>query len=57
METKWTMIAIAVAFVAMFGALALDKYSQNIKEAEFAKAGLQECLDDDGYTRWKKECK
>ena len=56
METKWIMIAITTSGIAMFGALAVDKYSQNIKEAEFAKAGLQECREG-GYSVWKKECK
>ena len=56
METKWIMIAISVAFLAMFSAIGVDKYSQNIKEVEFAKAGLQECREA-GYSVWKKECK
>ena len=56
METKWVMIGMTVAFISMFSFLAVDKYSQNIKKAEFAKAGLQECVEV-GYSVWKKECK
>lgn len=52
---KWFFISMAILSVVAFIGMGIDKYSENIAEAEFAKAGLEQCVEDDKKV-WKKDC-
>lgn len=67
MNEKWFFIGLALMMIAMFGSIAtmfgsiaMSDYAKSQKEIEFAKAGLQQCVQlgkiKDEIT-WKKECK
>jgi hypothetical protein len=44
MQIKWISIMILGIFFYIFSAMALESYGESIKEAEFARAGLEQKL-------------
>lgn len=55
-EDKFLGLFITGIVVMFFVVITTLILTSNIKEIEFAKAGLQQCRED-GNTVWKKECK
>jgi len=57
---KYFFIAFGFIFSFVFIGMGIDHYGQSIKEAEFAKAGLNQCVEKVGNFEqviWKRECK